>query len=490
MLARASANLIRMLSCGVEFQAFGRNALGTLLGTVAVLFLGFSECAVADEPIARFGEIHGVVSVQRAVAGRFVLAVRGAALSEGDVVVSEKDSLAQIVFSDGSQIALRPNSRLSITQYHYDKDQPREDHMLLDLLRGGLRTITGLVGKRGDMKAYSMRLGATATIGIRGTDFVARLCESDCATEQHALSQQRLPISEMPVVVARAAEITGHASAVSSGRPERALFLGAPLYNGDQVMVGHEGHVTVLFSDNTRIVLSYDSRFLITNYRYDKAQPQAGNFLVNLLRGSLRTVTGVIGHTNPAHVGYTTPTATVGIRGTAFDLRCVPLGQGKTAPANGPAVDCDQTVVVSMREGSTLITSGSNSLALSSGQSAVIDGPNSVPSLLDATPPSTSGDTNPLPEQLNLDFGQLFGAQQNDAQTGAYAAVFDGSISLSQNGKEIILGPGEAGFAPIPDQNNPALDLSPEQLLDVPPFIRGDSLLQNFDFDPMACVVQ
>jgi hypothetical protein len=457
---------------------------------VLLLLFGLARRSLAAEPIARFGEIHGVVSVQRLVAGRFILAVRGAPLSEGDVVVSEKDSLAQIVFSDGSQIALRPNSRLSITQYHYDREAPREDHMLLDLLRGGLRTITGLVGKRGDMNAYSMRLGATATIGIRGTDFVARLCESDCAAEQNALSQQRLPVSEMPVVVARAAEFAGRASAISPGRPERALFLGAPLYNGDQVQVGHEGHVTVLFTDNTRLVLSYDSRALITNYRFDKAQPQNGSFLVNLLRGSLRSVTGIIGHSNPQHVGYMTPTATVGIRGTAFDLRCVPLGQGKTAPANGPAVDCDQTVIVSMREGSTLITSGDNSLALTQGQSAVIDGPGSLPALLDAPPPSTTGDTNPLPELLNLDYGQLYGVAQNEPQTGAYAAVFDGSIALTQNGKEIILGPGEAGFAALPDANNPALDLGPEELLDVPPFIRGDTLLQNFDFDPMACVVQ
>jgi len=450
------------------------------------LFLACTS-AKADEPIARFGEIHGVVSLQRVISGRFVLAVRGAALSEGDLIVTEKDSFAQVVFSDGSQIALRPNSRLSITQYHFDKESPREDHMLLDLVRGGLRTITGLVGKRGDLNAYSMRLGPTATIGIRGTDFVARLCEADCQSEQRALSQTRLPISEMPVVVARAAEITGRASAISSGRPERALFLGAPLYNGDEVTVGHEGRVTVLFTDNTKLVLSYDSRFLITNYRYDRAQPQNGNFLVNLLRGSLRTVTGVIGHTNPQHAGYVTPTATVGIRGTAFDLRCVPLGAGKTAPANGPATDCDQTVVVSMREGATLITSGENTLALGSGQSATIDGPGGVPTVIDATPPSTSGDTNPLPEQLNLDYATLYGVAQSQPESGAYAAVFDGSISLSQGGQEVILGPGEAGFAPSADTPNAPV---PEELLDVPPFIRSDSLLQNFDFDPMACVVQ
>jgi hypothetical protein len=68
--------------------------------------------------------------------------------------------------------------------------------------------------------------------------------------------------------------------------------------------------------------------------------------------------------------------------------------------------------------------------------------------------------------------------------------VFDGSISLSENGKEIILGPGEAGFAPADDGNGLNVLLAPSTLVDVPKFIQGDSLLQNFDFDPMACVVQ
>jgi hypothetical protein len=73
---------------------------------------------------------------------------------------------------------------------------------------------------------------------------------------------------------------------------------------------------------------------------------------------------------------------------------------------------------------------------------------------------------------------------------GVYAAVFDGSISLSQGGSEVVLGPGESGFAPFPDAGNPALNVSPVQLGDVPGFVRNDILLQNFDFDPMACVVQ
>jgi hypothetical protein len=458
----------------------------------AILFGLFTAAPAQSqqEPEARFGEIQGVVSVLRTTAGHFILAARGAALGEGDVIITEKDSFAQVVFSDGSQIALRPNSRLAVTRYHYDKASPSEDHMLLDLVRGGLRTITGLIGKRGDRSAYALKVGVTATIGIRGTDFVARLCEDDCQREQSALADHRLPPSAMPVVVARIAQLVDHADAASPGRAPRELFLGSPLYNGDTVQVSSRGRLTLLFTDDTKTTLGYGTKFVITSYRYSPVEPQNSNFLVGLLRGSLRTVTGLIGRSHPEHVGYTTPTATIGIRGTAFDLRCAPLGQGASQSADAPAVDCDQTVVVSMREGATRITSGDHTLDVSGTQSAVIDGPGAVPTLLPQAPVSSLDDSTALPETLNLDYNALYGNEPTNISPGAYAAVFDGSISLTQNGEEIILGPGEAGFAPPGGGNGLNVLNGPTTLVDVPAFIQGDSLLQNFDFDPMACVVQ
>ena len=463
------------------------------IGAIAAIVASVSWLTPAgaqQEPEARFGEVQGVVSVLRTSAGHFTLAARGAALGEGDVVITEKESFAQVVFSDGSQIALRPNSRLAVTRYHYDKAAPAEDHMLLNLLRGGLRTVTGLIGKRNDRSAYSLTVGVTATIGIRGTDFVARVCEEDCQREQSALADHRLPPSAMPVVVARIAQLVDHADALSPGRPARALFLGAPLYNGDTVQVSDRGRVTILFTDDTKTSLGYGTKFVITSYRYNPAEPQNTNFLVGLLRGSLRTVTGLIGRSQPEHVGYVTPTATIGIRGTAFDLRCAPLGQGVSQAAGAPATDCDQTVVVSMREGAVRVTSGTNALDLSGNQSAVVDGPGAIPQLLPQTPSSILDDTSVLPEAQNLNYVALYGSEPTSIAPGAYAAVFDGSISLTQNGKEIILGPGEAGFAAPGNADQLNVLTGPTTLGDVPSFIQGDSLLQNFDFDPMACVVQ
>src|SRR5207248_2244144 len=83
-----------------------------------------------------------------------------------------KDSFAQVKFTDGGQITLRPNSQVKIETYAFNDQKPQEDNFAYALLKGGLRAVTGLIGKRGNRDAYKLNT-ATATVGIRGTDFVA-----------------------------------------------------------------------------------------------------------------------------------------------------------------------------------------------------------------------------------------------------------------------------------------------------------------------------
>jgi hypothetical protein len=53
-----------------------------------------------------------------------------------------------------------------------------KDNILFSLLKGGLRSVTGLLGKRSP-DAFKLNT-ATATIGIRGTHFGALFCNNDC----------------------------------------------------------------------------------------------------------------------------------------------------------------------------------------------------------------------------------------------------------------------------------------------------------------------
>ncbi|KQO14372.1 iron dicitrate transport regulator FecR [Acidovorax sp. Leaf76] len=94
---------------------------------------------------------------------------KGAEVESGDVVVTGAAGRAQIRFSDGGLVALYPDSQFTVTRYA-DAGNAAEDHFAVDLLRGGMRAITGLIGKR-DPRNYRVTT-PTAVVGIRGSAFL------------------------------------------------------------------------------------------------------------------------------------------------------------------------------------------------------------------------------------------------------------------------------------------------------------------------------
>ena len=95
---------------------------------------------------------------------------RGAQINSGDNIITGRASQTQIRFSDGGLVSLAPNSQFNIDKY-VDDNKPEEDGFFASLLRGGMRGITGLVGKR-NRESYKITT-TTATIGIRGSAFSA-----------------------------------------------------------------------------------------------------------------------------------------------------------------------------------------------------------------------------------------------------------------------------------------------------------------------------
>jgi hypothetical protein len=94
-------------------------------------------------------------------------------VSVGDVISTERDSYAQLRFTDGGQVTLRPNTQVKIEGYSYEDGRPDRDNFAMQLFKGGLRALTGLVGKRSSNRNAYRMVTSTATIGIRGTDYSA-----------------------------------------------------------------------------------------------------------------------------------------------------------------------------------------------------------------------------------------------------------------------------------------------------------------------------
>jgi hypothetical protein len=129
-----------------------------------------APCAANAQSAASFIVAIGAVQVVDA-AGQTRPAQRGGSLAPGDRVVTGSNGLAQIRFSDGAMLSVRADSDLKIDAYSFRGESDTLATTVLQLVRGGLRAITGAVA-RVHRSGYKV-VTPTATIGVRGTDFEA-----------------------------------------------------------------------------------------------------------------------------------------------------------------------------------------------------------------------------------------------------------------------------------------------------------------------------
>ena len=132
--------------------------------------------AQAAETIGRVLVAVGEVSAFRG--GREIRLQTTSPIEAGDRVRTGAASNAQIRLTDESIVALRPETEFVFTEYRYAGKDDGSERAFFRLLKGGLRTITGFVGRRNHQN-YGIET-ATATIGIRGTHYVLMLCEQNC----------------------------------------------------------------------------------------------------------------------------------------------------------------------------------------------------------------------------------------------------------------------------------------------------------------------
>jgi hypothetical protein len=137
----------------------------TLFRILAAALLALPLAASAAGTVTH---LVGTLSAEKPDGAIRILA-RDSKVDSGDRLTTEKDSHAQIKFSDGGQITLKPGTSVSFDSYAFDKEQPAKDTFVFSLIKGGLRALTGLIGKRGNQDAFRLKT-PTATIGVRGTD--------------------------------------------------------------------------------------------------------------------------------------------------------------------------------------------------------------------------------------------------------------------------------------------------------------------------------
>ena len=147
-------------------------SLALLLGIGALL----PEAALAAAGAVT--HLSGAVVARRADGQSQILSVKSE-VKEGDVLATAENSYARVKFGDGTEVVLRPSTQMKVNTYQFEEQRPQQDNVVLSLLKGGLRSVTGLLARRNP--ANFKVQAPNATIGIRGTHFGLLYCENDCA---------------------------------------------------------------------------------------------------------------------------------------------------------------------------------------------------------------------------------------------------------------------------------------------------------------------
>jgi ferric-dicitrate binding protein FerR (iron transport regulator) len=121
-------------------------------------------------------------------------------------------------------------------------------------------------------------------------------------------------------------------ASVSGQAGERTLAVGSRVFIGDLVATDAAGETQLLFFDGTRMVVGHNSSLDILF----SGNATENKFAIRALAGSFRFISGDQNHT------IRTPSATIGMSGTAFDFTVTPEGETKVLLLEGEVTLCNE----------------------------------------------------------------------------------------------------------------------------------------------------
>lgn len=436
----------------------GRRFLaGALLGALA-----FASIPAGAQPVGNVVFVQGIASAQKsAEPARFIQ--KGDSLSQGDVINTAGRGYAVIELKDGTKMTLRPDTTFAINEY---REGTSNDGMLMTLLKGGMRAVTGLLGKR---NPQSVRFNAgSATIGIRGTSFDARLCGDECGQEGRPTDKPAVSLAQQESVVARMAVVFGGVSLVGTDGQTRPAVKGAPLFSGDAVRTLKDAYAVVAFRDRSLVTVIAESEFKLENVRFSAAQPASDSLVMRVVKGGARVFTGLLGRRDPKSVKIHGGSSTIGIRGTGVDgrlaLDCV-------------AGSCNEAMFAYTWDGAVAFEVGERALLVEKDRAGVHNPQRDRLLLLDKVPEFFLTEVAPRPDQVQVDFENLFGtAGLLGTPAGLYVLMREGHIELASSTGSIDLGPGDSGYF--------GEGRTPIRLTVTPAFLLYDPVPQPDKFDP------
>lgn len=157
----------------------------------------------------------------------------------------------------------------------------------------------------------------------------------------------------LPVPVGKVVWIKGTLKAIMENKEVRFLQKQSVIYLHDILITDSVSQAEIIFTDHTLMTFRQDTKFVISQYVYHPSQKgnSVGKYIMNLVQGGFRTITGLIAKRNTADYEVDTPVATIGVRGTDY---AVVLSQGRLLMAYYSGSPC-----LNNRKGAILCLSAS-----------------------------------------------------------------------------------------------------------------------------------
>ena len=151
----------------------------------------------------------------------------------------------------------------------------------------------------------------------------------------------------------------------SSGKTA-SMTTGQKIYEGQTIITASDSEVHLITEDGGVIALRPDTKFRVDEYKAEG--DSTDKIFMSLFKGAIRSITGWIGKHDTSAYRITTPTATIGIRGTDHETTVIENGGGDQ-PGTYDTVN-EGSTILKTPQGATEVTPGKFAFAPRDGSAA------------------------------------------------------------------------------------------------------------------------
>jgi hypothetical protein len=183
------------------------------------------------------------------------------------------------------------------------------------------------------------------------------------------------PVTGYCVAAGRVEFAIGDVESVMANGIRHLLARGADINAGESISTAAGARAQIRFSDGGYVSLQPGTLFRVDEYNYQNKTDGKERGFFSLLKGGFRAITGLIGHFNKNTYQVRTTAATLGIRGTGYNMALR-----------------DDGLFVNVGEGAISLNNNGGLLVVTAGNAAYVANFNTVPRLttqLPLTPPTS-----------------------------------------------------------------------------------------------------